>query len=173
MHVLRSGPLLRPVLWLHCSQQRHHHPLAQHVCERHQKWRPRKCQQMHKLGLSSPFTVQSRRLPWWQRRWRLRSCSSLDEHVQLRHAHFIHQSRQLKRCGQCQFLEMWMEDWLVLRPSLDLQVPFLLRSMISLGSLQSFLSLVHLQLATGESSARPSDLQFLHYVASRLYQWDQ
>ncbi len=167
MHALRSLPLLWPFIRPHCSWWQHHHPFTQRVHECHQKWQPRKCQQMHELGHSSPFTVQSWLFPWWQRRWRFWSHGPLDEHVQLRHVHFVHQSWWLKWCNQCRFLQMWVEDRLFHRPSLDLQIPFLLRSAISLSSLQSLLSLVHLRLMTGDqrSALRPAIPSSHHVLA--------
>ncbi len=113
-----------------------------------------------------------RRQHWW---WRFRSCSSLDECIQLFHVHLIHYSWRLQWYSQHWFLQMWVEDWCFHWSGLNLPISFSLRAVVHLSSLQSLLHLVCLRLTTGEASSQPSLLQFLHYIASRLYQqdWDQ
>ncbi len=68
---------------------------------------------------------------------------------------------------------MWVKDRFGHRSSFDLQILFLLSSTISLSPLHSFLVLVHLWLPAGEPRAQSSDLQFFHYISSRLYQQDR
>ncbi len=136
MHSLRSGPSISGL-----SQRQCHPPLIQCARELCQKQQPRKYQWTHKSGFSGPFAMQSQLLPWWQCRWRFWSSGSLDECVQLHHAHFIHKSQWLKRCSWYRFLQMRVKDRFSHRPSLDLQVPFLLSSAISLSPLQSLLVL--------------------------------
>ncbi len=94
---------------------------------------------------------------WRRFRW----SSPLDECVQLRCVHFIHQLLWLNHRGQYRFLQMRMKDQFSCRSSLDLQFLIPLDSAISLGNLCLFLDWVHLRLSTAEPHACPSDLQFL------------